>query len=96
MLTNPAPRLVVLSGGPQKPSGEAAPTGLAARLVGRGFAVLEIQKFSWHEVPDQFANFYTAYNRTKVQEAFKYEWGAKDRVNFRLHLTNRRDAGQPA
>ena len=35
--------------------------------MGRGFAVLEIQKFSWHEVPDQFANFYSTYNRTKLQ-----------------------------
>jgi CelD/BcsL family acetyltransferase involved in cellulose biosynthesis len=31
----------------------------------------------------------------RKQEAFKYEWRAVDRVNFRLHLTNRRRLEQP-
>lgn len=47
-------------------SGE--PVGLAAKLLRRGHAVMIIQNFSTGEPLDQFANFFTTYNRTKLQE----------------------------
>lgn len=43
------------------------PVGLAAKLVRRGHAVLVVRSFSSGEPPDQFANFFTTYNRTKLQ-----------------------------
>jgi len=43
------------------------PVGLAAKLLRRGHAVMVIQDFSTGEPPDQFANFFTSYNRTKLQ-----------------------------
>jgi dienelactone hydrolase len=44
------------------------PVGLAAKLLRRGHAVVVIRNFSTGDPPDQFANFYTTYNRTKLQE----------------------------
>jgi dienelactone hydrolase len=43
------------------------PVGLAAKLLRRGHAVVVIQSFSSGETADQFANFFTTYNRTKLQ-----------------------------
>jgi dienelactone hydrolase len=43
------------------------PVGLAAKLLRRGHAVLVIREFSSGEPPDQFANFFSTYNRTKLQ-----------------------------
>jgi len=43
------------------------PVGLAAKLLRRGHAVMVIQSFSSGETADQFANFFTTYNRTKLQ-----------------------------
>ncbi len=47
-------------------SGE--PVGLAAKFLRRGHAVMVLQSFSTGEPPDQFANFFTTYNRTKLQD----------------------------
>jgi len=44
------------------------PVGLAAKLLRRGHAVMVVQSFSTGETADQFANFFTTYNRTKLQE----------------------------
>ncbi len=43
------------------------PVGFAAKLVRRGHAVVVVRSFSTGETADQFSNFYTTYNRTKVQ-----------------------------
>jgi dienelactone hydrolase len=37
-------------------------------LLQRGLRVLKVDRFSTGETPDQFGNFFTTYNRTKVQE----------------------------
>ncbi len=65
------PKLVVLAGGEGAMSlrDEAgAPAELAKKLVDSGNAVLVIKEFSTGEPPNQFTNFFTTYNRTKVQE----------------------------
>jgi len=43
------------------------PTGLAKKLLDRGCAVVIIKKFSTGVPANEFANFYTTYNRTQVQ-----------------------------
>jgi len=43
------------------------PVGLAVKLLRRGHVVLVIKEFSSGEPADQFANFFTTYNRTKLQ-----------------------------
>jgi hypothetical protein len=63
-------KLVILAGGSGTEgylgySGE--PVGLAAKVLRRGHAALVIQNFSTGEPADQFANFFTTYNRTKLQ-----------------------------
>ena len=50
------------------PDAEAKPAGLPLALLQRGLAVLTVDHFSTGDPPDQFANFYTTYNRTKLQE----------------------------
>jgi hypothetical protein len=37
-------------------------------LLEHGFAVLRVDRFSGDVTPDQFANFYSTYNRTKLQQ----------------------------
>jgi hypothetical protein len=67
----PAPKLIVLAqpDGTAANSGESAPpTGLLLALLQRGFAVLEARPLAAGPPHDQFANFYTTYNRTKVQK----------------------------
>ncbi len=44
------------------------PTGSTAQLLQRGVAVLVIKSYSTTAPADQFANFYTTYNRTQLQE----------------------------
>ncbi len=76
ILTEPAPRLVILCH-PDDPAGTASgdsttdtqpPAGLVCALLQRGLAVLNVNRFSTGDTPDPFANFFTTYNRTKVQE----------------------------
>lgn len=43
------------------------PSALISTLMGRGLAVLRLDSFSTEEPPDQFSNFFSTYNRTKVQ-----------------------------
>lgn len=62
--TSRAPKLVVLSGPGLPPEGMS---GLASKILQTGAAVLAVQRFSSGAPPDQFANFYTTYNRTESQ-----------------------------
>ena len=71
ILSNPAPRVVVICSDKNEaglPEAEARPAGLALCLLQRGLAVLRVDRFSTGDPPDQFANFYPTYNRTKLQE----------------------------
>jgi hypothetical protein len=70
-LSSPVPKLVVLAQ-PENSSvvtnEEASPTGLPLTLLQRGVAVIQ---FNWSpgiETADQFTNFFTTYNLTKVQQ----------------------------
>lgn len=70
LFTNKAPRLVVLAGeedGPARSGSASLPTGTALRLLQEGWAVLAVRRFSTGEPTNQFANFYTTYNRTEAQ-----------------------------
>ena len=49
-----------------------------------------------HSISEAITAGSRCFDFLRKQEAFKYEWGATDRVNFRLHLTNRRHPEQPA
>jgi hypothetical protein len=71
ILTNPAPRVVVICNGRTDaplPDAAAKPAGLPLALLQHGLAVVVVDRFSTGDPPDQFANFYTTYNRTKLQE----------------------------
>jgi len=71
ILKQRAPRLVVLCApvnGSTASDRSTVPSGLTLDLLQHGLAVLHIDQFSTGEPPDQFASFYTTYNRTKVQE----------------------------
>jgi hypothetical protein len=46
----------------------SAPAGLAKRILDNGHAVLVVKRFSTPEPSNQFANFFSTYNRTKAQE----------------------------
>ena len=66
-----SPKVVVLCGepsalAPADPSGQPPPLALA--LLHRGLAVLQIDRFTDGNYTNQFANFYTTYNRTKAQD----------------------------
>lgn len=47
---------------------QAGPAGLPLALLRRGLAVLTVDRYSTGDPPDQFANFYSTYNRTRLQE----------------------------
>jgi dienelactone hydrolase len=65
-----ATKLVVLAdaaGAGRYIAENGAPTGVAEKLLAGGQVVMVIRNFSTGEPPDQFANFFTTYNRTKLQ-----------------------------
>ena len=71
ILTNPAPKVVVICNGRSDgplPDAAARPAGLPLALLQHGLAVLVVDRFSTGVPPNQFTNFYTTYNRTKLQE----------------------------
>jgi hypothetical protein len=71
ILNSPSPRVVVICRGkdaPAPPGVETKPAGLPLALLERGLAVLVVDRFSTGAPPNQFANFYTTYNRTELQE----------------------------
>ena len=71
ILTNPAPKVVVICSGNNdtaRPDAEAKPAGLPLALLQRGVAVLTVDRFSTGAAPNQFTNFYATYNRTELQE----------------------------
>lgn len=62
--------LVVLANADDAPAGvgtDGQPLGLATGLLERGQAVMVLQTHSSGEPTNQFANFFTTYNRTKLQ-----------------------------
>lgn len=70
-LTYPVPKLVVLA----QPNNSAAitneestPGGLSLALLQRGNGVIEFNWSSGIDAPDQFTNFYTTYNLTRLQQ----------------------------
>ena len=71
ILTAPTPKVVVIcrdNTDAALPDPEAKPAGLPLALLQRGLAVLTVDRFSTDNPPDQFANFYPTYNRTKLQD----------------------------
>jgi len=72
ILSNLAPRIAVIcrdqEDGAPPPEAEVKPAGLPLALLQRGWAVLEVLRYSTVNPPDQFASFYGTYNRTKLQE----------------------------
>lgn len=67
-----SPRTVVVLASPE-PGAEpldraGAPAGLAQRLLGDGNAVVVVTRFSGSAPADPFADFFTTYNRTVLQE----------------------------
>jgi hypothetical protein len=70
VLTNPSPKLVVIAGS-EEPSStgqdDPKPSALAEAILRQKMAVLAVNSYSRAEAADQFANFYSTYNRTKVQ-----------------------------
>ena len=72
ILSNPAPRVVVICSGKNAssapPNAEAKPAGLPLALLQRGLAVLTVDRFSTGTPSNQFTNYYSTYNRTELQE----------------------------
>jgi hypothetical protein len=71
LLSTPTPKVVVLiepdnSSVSKEQSG--APAGLALALLHRGIGVIQINSHPATDCPDQFANFYTTYNITRLQQ----------------------------
>jgi dienelactone hydrolase len=60
--------LVVLCSDRIEAGGANRGSDLLSAMLQRGLAVLKLERFSTGEPPEQFANFFTTYNRTKVQE----------------------------
>ena len=73
LLTQRSPRLVVLCPDTNETDGATTPTpdALAAALLSRGMAVLQIEKFRTAEPKDQFSNYFSTYNRTLLQERIR-------------------------
>jgi hypothetical protein len=68
ILTEPRPKLVVMCDKNNSGLDGAAEESLTRRLLDRGLAVLQIQHFSGEVATDQFTNFFSTYNRTKLQQ----------------------------
>jgi hypothetical protein len=68
ILTEPRPKLVVMCNESASGGDDATDGSLPRRLIERGLAILQIQHFSAEVAVDQFANFYSTYNRTKLQQ----------------------------
>ena len=69
--SKPAPKVAILcsdTSATPVPDAELKPVGLALSLLQRGLAVLTLDRFSTGDPPDPFANYYSTYNRTKLQE----------------------------
>jgi hypothetical protein len=68
--TSGAPKLVVLvNENSFRSAGQTLrPAPLLGSLLQRGVSVILITDYVFREPPDQFANFYTTYNRTLVQQ----------------------------
>lgn len=65
------PKIVILTDSSESPrllNEAGAPAGLAKRILESGHAALVVKKFSSAEPVNQFANFFSTYNRTKAQE----------------------------
>jgi hypothetical protein len=71
ILANPAPRVVVIAGDKESlapsVSANTQPADLPLALLERGLAVLVVDRYSTESPSNQFANFYSTYNRTKLQ-----------------------------
>jgi hypothetical protein len=66
-----ATKIVVLCSGDTAsapPDAEGKPSNLPSSLLQRGLAVLRVDRFSTGTPTNQFANFYSTYNRTELQE----------------------------
>ena len=76
ILKEPSPRLVVVCGSGERsapdssePPGNAQhPSALVASLLQHGMAALVVEWLPGAEPHDQLANFFTTYNRTRLQE----------------------------
>jgi hypothetical protein len=107
ILKERAPKLAVLPGSgsddrPKARGDDGRLVGLPLSLLQHGCAVLLIDHFTPAESHDQFANFYTTYNRTKVQQRVRdlltvcASAGAADSrktIPFHVVLTGRGRAG---
>ena len=69
-LPRSAPKIVVLAQPDASATtpDNASPSGLPLMLLQHGIAVLALNLPAGDQSPDQFANFYTTYNRTRVQQ----------------------------
>jgi hypothetical protein len=70
-LSFPVPKVVVLvqpKTSESKTNLDATPTGLPLALLHRGVGVIQFDWSPGLEVADQFTNFYTTYNLTRVQQ----------------------------
>ena len=68
--TNHGRKLVVLAQSviASVPDDASSASGLALKLVQHGISVIEVSHYSSDESTNQFTDFYTTYNRTKLQE----------------------------
>jgi dienelactone hydrolase len=66
-----APKIVILADASDQTdflNKDGSPASLAKRVLDNGHAALVVKRFSTPEPANQFANFFSTYNRTKAQE----------------------------
>ncbi len=68
ILTESSPKLVVMCDDGSGENAVSEVDQLARQMLDHGLAVLTVNRFSADAAPDQFANFYSTYNRTKLQK----------------------------
>jgi len=71
LLVSPVPKVVVLiqpDNAPMAKEQSGTPAGLPLALLNRGIGVIQINSHPAAECPDQFTNFYTTYNLTRLQQ----------------------------